>query len=130
MKQFSIILAAGLLSLAATSALVAQEKMAMKEVTVTGEIIDTKCYLTGMMGGQGEDHKQCAIDCIKGGLPVDILEDKTEKVYSIVPKKGMTGANVDTAITKLIAQKAKLTGMFIEKGGTKMFVYTGVQETK
>ncbi len=128
MKQFSIILAAGLLSLAATSALVAQEKMAMKEVTVTGEIIDTKCYLTGMMGGKGEDHKDCAIACMKGGLPVGILEDKTEQVYVVVPKAGQKGAN--ETLVKYAAEKVNLTGMVVEKGGQKLFVYTKIEKAK
>ena len=41
MKKLSVVLAAGLLSLAIAFTLTAQEKKAMKEVTVTGEIIDT-----------------------------------------------------------------------------------------
>lgn len=104
-----------------------KEKKEAKEVTVTGEIIDMKCYLTGMMGGKGDDHKQCAIDCIKGGLPMGLLEDKTDKVYTIVPKKGMEGGS---AMTQYIAQKITLTGTMVEKGGAKMLVYSKVEEVK
>jgi|ERR1041385_4055270 hypothetical protein len=105
-----------------------KEKKEVKEITMTGEIVDMKCYLTGMMGGKGDDHKQCAIDCIKGGLPVGILDDKTEKVYTVVPKKGMEGAN--NALVQYAAQKVALTGTLVEKGGTKMFVYTKVDQAK
>ena len=105
-----------------------KSKKEMQEATITGEIIDVKCYLTGMMGGKGDEHKQCAIDCVKGGLPIGILDDKTEKVYTVVPKKGMEGAN--TALMPFLAQKVKLTGTFVEKGGMKLFVYTNVEESK
>jgi hypothetical protein len=132
MKKLSVVLAAGLLSLAVAFTLTAQEKKAMKEmkeVTITGEIIDTKCYVTGMMGGRGEEHKQCAIDCIKGGLPVGIVEDKTDKVYVLVPKSpGKKGANEE--LVKYAAERVKLTGNAVEKGGQKLFVYTKVEEAK
>jgi hypothetical protein len=123
--SFSLIL---ILSLAITMSASAQAKKTMKEVTVTGEIIDTKCYLTGMMGGRGEDHKQCAIDCIKGGLPVGIVENKTNKVYVVVPKPGTKGANEE--LLPYAAQTVKLTGTVVEKGGEKLFVYSKVEEAK
>ena len=100
----------------------------MKEATVTGEVIDTKCYLTGMMGGSGEEHKQCAIDCIKGGLPVGVLEKKTNKVYVVVPKAGTKSANEE--LVQYAAQSVKLTGTVAEKGGQKLLVYSSVELAK
>ncbi len=123
--SFSLIF---ILSLAIMISVSAQVKKAMKEVTVTGEIIDTKCYLTGMMGGRGEDHKQCAIDCIKGGLPVGIVENKTNKVYVVVPKAGTKGANEE--LVQYAAQTVRLTGTVVEKGGEKLLVYSKVEEAK
>ena len=105
-----------------------EKKKEMKETTITGEVIDVKCYLMGMMGGKGEDHKQCALDCIKGGLPVGLLEEKSEKVYMIVPKAGMKGANDE--MSKYVAANVKLTGTMIEKGGERLFIYTKVEEAK
>ena len=58
MKTTSIVLAAILITALFTATVVAQDKKEMKEITVTGEVIDTKCYLTGMMGGRGEEHAQ------------------------------------------------------------------------
>ena len=99
-----------------------------KEITITGEVIDIKCYFTGMMGGHGDDHKQCAIDCAKGGLPLGILEDKTEKVYTVVPKGGMKGANDD--LVEYVAGKVTLTGMLLKKGGQELFIYTKAEPLK
>jgi hypothetical protein len=126
MRKPFIVLAAGAVALAAAFTLNAQEKKAAKEVTVTGEIIDTKCYVTG--GAKGEGHKQCAVDCIEGGLPVGVLEDKTDKVYVVVPASGMKGAN--EALAKYAAEKVKLTGTVAERGGQRLLVYSKVEEAK
>lgn len=127
MKTTKLLLAFGIVGLTLVGSLAAQEK-AMKEATIKGEIIDSKCYLTGMMGGKGEEHKDCAIACIKGGLPVAILEEKTGKVYVVVPAKGQKGAN--EALVQYAAETVTLKGMFIEKGGTKLFAYNSVEAAK
>lgn len=37
--------------------------------TLTGEIIDPKCYFGSMKPGEGKPHKSCAGLCISGGIP-------------------------------------------------------------
>ena len=127
MKTTKLFLALVIVGLTLVGSLAAQEK-AMKEATIKGEIIDTKCYLTGMMGGKGEEHKDCAVSCIKGGLPVGILEEKTGKVYVVVPAKGTKGAN--EALVQYAAETVTLKGMFVEKGGAKVFAYNSVESAK
>ena len=51
---------------------------AAETVTVKGEIIDTYCY--ALMGAKGEGHRQCAIDCIKAGIPAG-LENPAYRKY-------------------------------------------------
>jgi hypothetical protein len=98
-----------------------------KETVLIGRVTDMKCYLNGMAESMPE-HKQCAVDCIKGGLPVGLVEDKTAKVYVVVPEKGMKGANEE--LVKFADEKVKLTGSMKEKGGTKVFFYSKVEEAK
>ena len=43
------------------------------EQTLTGEIIDAKCYLGVMRPGLGYAHSACAALCIKGGIPPMLL---------------------------------------------------------
>jgi hypothetical protein len=38
-------------------------------VTLTGEIVDSKCYLGVMNPGNGKVHRSCAARCISGGIP-------------------------------------------------------------
>jgi hypothetical protein len=39
------------------------------EMTLSGEIVDSKCYLGVMNPGEGTVHRDCAVACIRGGLP-------------------------------------------------------------
>ena len=98
-----------------------------KEVRITGEIIDIKCYVTGMMGGRGEEHKQCAIDCIKGGLPVGVIDEKGI-IYTVVPSKGMRSAN--EKLGDLAAEKLTFTGKVKEKDGIRLLMYNNMETTK
>ena len=64
---------------------------AAKMVEIKGEIIDTWCYLSGVMGGPdavvGSAHHTCALWCAAGGIPVGVrAEDGT--VYMVLKIKG------------------------------------------
>lgn len=40
---------------------------------VEGELVDTKCHLGAMNPGAGETHRQCAIRCLRGGIPAAVV---------------------------------------------------------
>jgi len=42
---------------------------ALRDVTIEGELIDTKCFLGVMKPGHGKVHRGCASLCLKGGVP-------------------------------------------------------------
>ena len=56
-------------------------------IEVTGEVIDTWCYYSGVMGGPeavtGTAHHTCALWCAAGGIPVGIRTEKGE-VYMVL----------------------------------------------
>jgi hypothetical protein len=71
-------------------------------VQVTGEVIDTWCYLSGVMGGPeavvGTAHHTCAVWCAAGGIPVGVLaEDGT--VYTVVKWQGDPQVTGDTVLS-------------------------------
>ena len=37
--------------------------------TLKGEIIDSKCYLGVMNPGESKPHRECAVNCLRGGIP-------------------------------------------------------------
>lgn len=117
-----------LVLIVAVSVSSAQVQSKTGEVSLVGEIIDVKCYTTGMMGGRGPEHEDCALSCIKGGLPVGLLDEKSGEVYTIVPAKGMKGAN--TALLPFVAKRVRIRGSVMEKGGNRLLAYTNVEEAK
>ncbi|APE42718.1 hypothetical protein BOO69_04220 [Sulfitobacter alexandrii] len=104
---------------------------AAERITVTGEIIDTWCYYSGVMGGPdavvGSAHHTCAMWCSAGGIPIGLLaEDGT--VYTVLklgPQANATGG--DTALT-LASHTITADGMFYERDGVKYIVVEKVVE--
>ena len=89
--------------------------------TVTGEILDMKCY-TGS-GKHGDDHKECAAKCIKGGSPMGILTDDG-KVYLLIEDKN-NPAYEDAK--KFAGEQVILTGTLSEKDGKQALIVTEVK---
>ena len=62
-----------------------------ERVQVKGEVIDTWCYFSGVMGGPesvvGSAHHTCALWCAAGGIPVGILADDGT-VYMVIKWEG------------------------------------------
>src|SRR5580765_6705233 len=77
-----------------------------KDETFKGEVIDTYCYAT--MGAKREGHRQCGLGCAKKGIPVALLQEKTNKVYILLPDKDAT-ALPETVADKM-GQEATITG--------------------
>ena len=47
-------------------------------MTLTGEIVDPKCYFGVMNPGEGRAHRACAILCLRGGItPVFVARDRS-----------------------------------------------------
>lgn len=99
-----------------------------KDVTITGKVIDLQCYISGATGsGRGPEHKDCAISCAKGGIPLGILEDKTNNVYLAGQSKAaMKGAN--EMLLPYVAEKVKVTGRLWERGGTRLIVISKISK--
>jgi len=92
--------------------------------TVTGEILDMKCYMTS--GDHGADHKECAASCISRGEPMGVLAEDG-KVYLLI--KGKDAAAFDAA-KKLAGEMAIVTGTLSEKNGVNGLIVTEVKPKK
>jgi hypothetical protein len=92
-------------------------------VAVTGEIIDTYCYV--LMGAKGASHRQCAIDCVKKGIPAGLLEDGTNKVYVLLPNKDKSP--LPPAVIDKMAQKVTVTGKVVTSGGSQFLTIDSIK---
>ncbi len=72
--------------------------------TITGELVDTACYLK--MDAKGMGHQKCAMKCAKSGIPVGVLDEKSGKVYTIAVAAG--------ALADSMAMTARVTGDIFE----------------
>lgn len=93
------------------------------QVSVTGEVIDTACYMK--MGAKGASHAECAEECAKAGVPLAILQDGTNQVIWVVSSQRAHSANDD--LMPYVAKKATVTGHYVERGGSKVLVMDSVK---
>jgi hypothetical protein len=102
-----------------------------ERVRVTGEMIDTWCYFSGVMGGPdavvGTAHHTCALWCAAGGIPVGLLADDGT-VYVVIKWQG--SADVADGETLLSVQSHRLTadGIAYERDGIHYLVVEDVVE--
>ena len=95
----------------AASVLLAHEEPKGKAINVTGQVIDTGCYIAH--GGQGADHAACAATCAKNGVPLAIV-DSSGKIYMPV---AVDHKNQNARLMPFIEKKVKVSGTLLEKGG-------------
>jgi hypothetical protein len=107
----------------APTAVRADEKGGQKDVSVTGEVVDTFCY--SAMGARGESHRQCGLDCAKKGIPVGLVEKGTDKLYVLLPNKDKE-AVPEAAVDKM-GQTATVTGHTYMKGGSNFLTVESVK---
>lgn len=78
--------------------------------TISGEIVDPKCYFGVMKPGEGKAHRSCAIRCIAGGIP-PILKTDSAGYMLIV---GEDNKPVSPEIANFVGDQVTLTGFATE----------------
>jgi len=87
--------------------------MAAETSTVTGHLRDGFCYT--IMGAHGASHRSCAMKCAKAGIPVMLVEDKTDKGYVLLPPKDDSGMPAD--VISNMEKQVTVTGHEFTKNG-------------
>jgi hypothetical protein len=87
-------------------------------VTVTGEIVDSKCYLGVMNPGQGKVHRDCAARCLSGGIPPIFISTHGHGQLLLV---GLDGRALGRdALREFIAEPIQIQGELLETGSTQL----------
>jgi hypothetical protein len=118
-----MVLFAGLVSLLLVLGGLSQVYAQAKTVTVKGEVIDTYCY--SLMGAKGESHRQCAIDCVKAGIPAGLLEEGTNKVFVLLPNKDKSG--LPKGVMDKMGRMASITGKVYTVGGSNFLTVESIK---
>ena len=90
------------------------------EATLTGEIVDTKCYFGVMNLGNGKVHRDCAARCISGGIPVGFVVqgEHSGDVYLLTSRDGQP---LRKEVARRVAEPVTLSGRILRIGDTRVF---------
>jgi hypothetical protein len=86
------------------------------EISVTGEIVDSKCYLGVMNPGMGKVHRECASRCISGGIPPLFVTSASDNFLLVGPDEK---AFQRDALRSFIAEPINLRGELLERGDSR-----------
>jgi len=96
---------------------------AADSTTVTGHLRDGYCYT--IMGAKGPSHKQCAMGCAGKGIPVLLVEDKTDKSYILLPPKD--DSSLPPEVISKMEDDVTVTGKAYRKNGISFFQVESVK---
>lgn len=92
-----------------------------ERVTVSGEVIDSWCYLTEIMYPLGSAHHQCAIWCAAGGIPTAILDDDGT-VYIVLAVEGDGTGVANPALLDIQSHRVTVVGEAFTRDGMTYLV--------
>jgi hypothetical protein len=84
--------------------------------TLTGEIVDSKCFLGVMNPGQLTPHRGCAIRCISGGVPPILLVHQKDGPPNYLLLVSTDGKPVNKQVLDLVAEPVEITGEIERQG--------------
>ncbi|NEQ48318.1 MAG: hypothetical protein F6K00_34220 [Leptolyngbya sp. SIOISBB] len=84
------------------------------EFSLTGEILDSKCYPGVMKPGQSKTHRACAIRCISGGVPAvfRVHNNRDDVMYFLLADE--QGQAVNDRILDYVADPIRITGTVMQ----------------
>lgn len=85
-------------------------------VSVTGEIVDSKCYLGVMNPGMGKVHRDCASRCISGGIPPIFVTTEGDQFLLLGPDAQPFQRD---ALRQFIAEPISVGGELLKRGETR-----------
>jgi hypothetical protein len=112
----------GLMAIAASAA-------TPQRVKVTGEIIDTWCYITEIMYAQGTAHHKCAVWCAIGGIPVSI-KGTDGKIYMVLRVESDDTSVANPKIVKIQTHHVTVDGDLYVRDGVNYLIVNKVADDK
>lgn len=89
-----------------------------QRVTVSGEISDSWCTISGLMFARGTAHHQCAVWCALGGIPVAI-RDAGGNLYLVLKIGDDEDSAGNPRIARLATHEVTVDGELLERDGVK-----------
>src|SRR6266850_2270124 len=93
------------------------------QITVTGEVVDSACYIKS--GARGESHRDCAQKCGDAGIPLALVEGGTGAVVWIASVDDMETPNAK--LRPVAGRRVTIAGTWAERGGAKILLLRSVK---
>lgn len=100
-----------------------------RRVSVTGEISDTWCTISGLMFAKGTAHHQCAIWCALGGIPVSI-RDADGALYLILKIGDDEDSAANPRVARMATHEVTVDGELLERDGVKYLLVDKIADDK
>lgn len=91
-------------------------------MTLRGEIIDSKCYLGVMNPGNKKAHRDCAVACLRGGIPALFLVKDEKGNKSELWLLSDTGEAINDEILDFVAEPVEFEGR-VTRQGDQLFYF-------
>jgi hypothetical protein len=90
--------------------------VALGRFTLTGEIVDSKCYFGVMNPAEGRAHRACAVQCLRGGVPaVFIARDRAGATTHLLVT-GPKGEAINAALLQWTGEAIEASGEVVRQG--------------
>ncbi len=93
------------------------------EVTLAGEIVDSKCHLGVMNPGRLKPHRACAINCLSGGIPPILVAQTADGQIAHYLLVGKDGSAIHDDVLEYVAEPVELTGALKVIGNRKALYF-------
>lgn len=103
------------------AALILSAQPASEMVTLKGEVVDLWCYLKN--GGNGPDHKDCAVASVKAGNPIGLVTDRGD-IYLIMGSADFQPGR--EILLDRMAQTVTIWGRLIKRNGLQAVYVTSI----
>jgi hypothetical protein len=95
-----------------------EEPIDLGPIQLTGEIVDSKCYLGVMNPGSGKVHRDCAARCISGGAPPAFLARDSSGEVRLLLLTGGDGRALNREVLDYVSEPITVSGRIFRKGTT------------
>lgn len=100
---------------------VPSQRQSLGRATLTGEIVDSKCYFGVMNPAEGRAHRACAELCLKGGVPaVFVARDRTGATAHLIITQ-TNGKPMNDQLLRWAAESVEATGEVVRQGKWLIF---------
>lgn len=100
---------------------VAPRDEVLGKMQLTGEIVDTKCFLGVMKPGRGKVHRACASRCLSGGIPAGLLVMDADGGSRVLMLAGEDGRPLSREVAHLAGERIAAEGVLVRSGASFIF---------